>query len=220
MTDQRALLNRLPRSCIRNQSQENLLKRTKIVLALPSYNRQRLSGIRRGWCPSQSQRTKRVIRSDSGVTHRLSLSARVVSAVDSQVKTKRQGKKRLWRLQNRRAHGFQSVPKSRPWWAESNESCEPAQHALPLAFMQTAQISRNLNIIRVIYRCVRPTEAMPCPVSWAVAPNAGYAADPASCVDADSQAAGRLQFYRQAIFRGRCRRAYPPWFGGRPTNGP
>jgi len=40
-----------PRSCIRNQSRENLLKRTKIVLALPSYHRQRLSGIRRGWCP-------------------------------------------------------------------------------------------------------------------------------------------------------------------------
>jgi hypothetical protein len=33
-----------------------LLKRTKIVLALPSYNRQRLSGIRRGWCPFQSRK--------------------------------------------------------------------------------------------------------------------------------------------------------------------
>jgi hypothetical protein len=31
-----------------------------------------------------------VIRSDSGVAHRLSLSARVLSAGDSQVKTKRQ----------------------------------------------------------------------------------------------------------------------------------
>src|SRR6185369_11505203 len=40
-----------PRSCIRVRSQEDVLKRTKIVLALPSYNRQRLSGIRRGWCP-------------------------------------------------------------------------------------------------------------------------------------------------------------------------
>ncbi len=42
-----------------------------------------------------------MIRSDAGLAHRLSLSARVVSAVDSQVKAKRQGWKRLWRLQNR-----------------------------------------------------------------------------------------------------------------------
>src|SRR5258707_9770270 len=47
-----------PRSCIRNQSRENLLKRTKIVLALPDFDRQRLSGIRRGWCPSRSSKTK------------------------------------------------------------------------------------------------------------------------------------------------------------------
>src|SRR3954468_5616985 len=43
--------NRRSRSCIRIRSQEDTLWRTKIVLALPSYNRQRLSGIRRGWCP-------------------------------------------------------------------------------------------------------------------------------------------------------------------------
>jgi hypothetical protein len=54
-----------------------------------------------------------VIRSDSGVAHRLSLSARVLSAVDSQVKAKRQRKKRLWRLQNRCAHEFQGMSKSR-----------------------------------------------------------------------------------------------------------
>jgi hypothetical protein len=42
-----------------------------------------------------------VIRSDSGVTHRLSLSARVVSAVDRQVKAKRQDKKLLRYLRNR-----------------------------------------------------------------------------------------------------------------------
>jgi hypothetical protein len=53
LTDQLMLFSRTPRSCIRNETQENLLKSTKIVLALPSYNRQRLSGIRRGWCPSQ-----------------------------------------------------------------------------------------------------------------------------------------------------------------------
>ena len=92
MTDQRKLSGRVPRSCIRNQSQEDLLKRTKIVLALPSYIRQRLSGIRRGWCPfrSEKQGFEWVVRSDSGVAHRLSLSARVVSAVDRQVKAKRQ----------------------------------------------------------------------------------------------------------------------------------
>ena len=103
MTDQRVLFSRTPRSCIRNRSQENLLERTKIVLALPSYNRQRLSGIRRGWCPSQlKQELKRVARSDSGVAHRLSLSARVVSALYGQVKAKRQGRKRLWRMRNPR----------------------------------------------------------------------------------------------------------------------
>jgi hypothetical protein len=72
---------------------------------LPSYHRQRLSGIRRGWCPSHflrkiAQGIERVIRSDSGVAHRLSSSARVLSAADSQVKMKRQRKKRLCRLQN------------------------------------------------------------------------------------------------------------------------
>ena len=91
-----------PRSCIRNQSRENLLKRTKIVLAVPSYHRQRLSGIRRGWCPSRSLRNRegseRVIRSDSGVAHRLSLSARVLSAVDSQVKAKRRRQKHFCQL--------------------------------------------------------------------------------------------------------------------------
>ena len=100
MIDQLALFNRLPRSCVRNQSRENLLKRTKIVLAVPSYHRQRLSGIRRGWCPPRSRRMKGVIRSDSGVAHRLSLSARVLSAAGSQVKAKRQSKKRLRHLQN------------------------------------------------------------------------------------------------------------------------
>ena len=122
MTDQLAPNGLLPRSCIRNQSRENLLKRTKIVLALPSYNRQRLSGIRRGWCPSRSQEktgTERVIRSDSGVTHRLSLSARVVSAVDRQVKAKRQGEKRLWRLQNRHSAGTRKIRRSQAAFGKS-----------------------------------------------------------------------------------------------------
>ena len=52
-TGQHTLSGPAPRSCIRNRSRENLLKRTKIALALPSYDRQRLSGIRRGWCPSR-----------------------------------------------------------------------------------------------------------------------------------------------------------------------
>jgi hypothetical protein len=43
-----------------------------------------------------------VIRSDVSEAHRLSLSARVLSALDGQVKAKRQPKKRLCRLRNRR----------------------------------------------------------------------------------------------------------------------
>jgi len=116
------LINRLPRSCIRNQSQENLLERTKIVLAVPSYHRQRLSGIRRGWCPSRSRGMKRVIRSDSGVAHRLSSSARVLSAADSQVKAKRQRKKRLCHMHNRRAREVQPMTES-PLWRVRGESC-------------------------------------------------------------------------------------------------
>jgi hypothetical protein len=70
-----------------------------------------LSSIRRGWCPSRSKKgLKRVIRSDAGVAHRLSLSARVVSTVDSQVKVKRQGWKRLWRLQNRPLPATRKAP--------------------------------------------------------------------------------------------------------------
>ena len=97
------------RSCIRVRSQEDVLKRTKIVLALPSYDRQRLSVIRRGWCPSRFQKNileiERVIRSDVSEAHRLSLNARVLSAQHGQVKAKRLGPKRLCRLRNRSAAG-------------------------------------------------------------------------------------------------------------------
>src|SRR5690242_13557908 len=63
--DQRNTAARAPRSCIRIRSQENELKRPKVALALPSYDRQRLSGIRRGWCPFfDPSRIKRVARSD------------------------------------------------------------------------------------------------------------------------------------------------------------
>src|SRR5712671_5483523 len=72
-----------PKSISRELPQE-----TTIVLALPSYHRQRLSGIRRGWCPYRSRKTERVVRSDSGDAHRLSLSARVLSTMISQVKAK------------------------------------------------------------------------------------------------------------------------------------
>jgi len=69
--------------------------KTKIVTALPSYIRQRLSDIRRGWCPSRTLKIKgrvRVVRSDASEAHRLSLSARVLSARDGQVKAKQQVK--------------------------------------------------------------------------------------------------------------------------------
>jgi hypothetical protein len=49
-----------------------------------------------------------VIRSDVGDAHRLSLSARVVSAVDRQVKAKPQGKKRLCHGRNRRNRDFET----------------------------------------------------------------------------------------------------------------
>ena len=68
---------------------------------------------------------KGVIRSDSGVAHRLSLSARVLSAGDSQVKAKRRRKKRLCRLRNRRAPKFPGVPKAQLWRAKSDNSWTP-----------------------------------------------------------------------------------------------
>ena len=60
------------------------------------------------------QEIERVVRSDSGVAHRLSLSARVVSAGDSQVKAKRQGQKRLWRLQNRHSAASRKGHRKQP----------------------------------------------------------------------------------------------------------
>ena len=148
MTGQRKLPSRLPRSCIRNQSQEDLLKRTKIVLALPSNNRQRLSGIRRGWCPSQSQGIERVIRSDSGVAHRLSLSARVVSAADRQVKAKRQGKKRLWHLRNRPAQEFPGTPKARLWSAIPDNDPDAETTLVSAALITTGHLAAGLSIPR------------------------------------------------------------------------
>jgi hypothetical protein len=71
-----------PKSISRELAQE-----TTIVLALPDFDRQRLSGIRRGWC-RPGHETGRVIRSDSGDAHRLSLSARVLSTTIAQVKAK------------------------------------------------------------------------------------------------------------------------------------
>jgi hypothetical protein len=102
-TGQRSLSGLKPRSCIRVRSQEDVLKRTKIVLALPSYMRQRLSSIRRGWCPSRPRNNEaiRVFRSDAGVAHRLSLSGRLLYTAIGRVKPKRHCKtaqERLLRL--------------------------------------------------------------------------------------------------------------------------
>jgi hypothetical protein len=49
-----------------------------------------------------------VARSDVGVTHRLSLSARVVSTVDRQVKVKAQAKKPFYHGRNRRNRNFET----------------------------------------------------------------------------------------------------------------
>jgi hypothetical protein len=115
-----------PRSCIRNQSlkislkSKLSLKRQNIVLALPSYNRQRLSVIGRGWCPSRSledcrlkQKTwsERVIRSDVGEAHRLSLSARVLSAPCMQVKAKTTAAEALLTCFEKPLRDFQSIAK-------------------------------------------------------------------------------------------------------------
>ena len=99
-TGQRSLFGPAPRSCIRVHSQENKLKRTKIALALPSYDRQRLSGIRRGWCPSRSKKT------GLGVPFRrwrcsppvVKCAGCISGAESSQGETAR--KKRPWRLWN------------------------------------------------------------------------------------------------------------------------
>ena len=72
-----------------------------------------------------------MIRSDSGVTHRLSLSARVVSAVDSQVKTKRQGEKRLRRLQNRTPQRLAKFVGAKLRLAKA-----PPNHILPGYYME------------------------------------------------------------------------------------
>jgi hypothetical protein len=62
--------------------------KTEIDTAVTSYIRQRLSDIRRGWCPFRTSKreAERVIRSDASEAHRLSLSGRVLSARTSQVK--------------------------------------------------------------------------------------------------------------------------------------
>jgi hypothetical protein len=75
-----------------DQFRGNLPTKTEIVTALPSYIGQRLSDIRRGWCPSRSPQrgAERVVRSDASEAHRLSLSARFLSARDRQVKAKQQ----------------------------------------------------------------------------------------------------------------------------------
>ena len=77
-----------PKSISRGLDQMIWLKRRTIALALPSLGQQRLSDMRRGWCPFPSNVMDRVIRSDAGVAHRLPLSARVVSTASRQVKAK------------------------------------------------------------------------------------------------------------------------------------
>jgi hypothetical protein len=57
---------------------------------------------------------ERVVRSDSGVAHRLSSSARVLSAGDAQVKAKWRRPKRFWRLRNRRYTGVGAALEIRP----------------------------------------------------------------------------------------------------------
>ena len=85
-----------------DQSRGNLPTKTKIVLALPSYNRQRLSVIRRGWCPFRTlyPRDRR-----GGPFRRRRSSPPVVECAVSigggrPSQAKQQQKKRLCRLRN------------------------------------------------------------------------------------------------------------------------
>ena len=220
MTDQPVLLSRLPRSCIRYQSQENLLERTKIVLAVPSYHRQRLSGIRRGWCPFQSRKTKRVIRSDAGVTHRLSLSARVVSAVDRQVKAKRQGEKRLRHRRIRHARRISAQAHATTLARSRLRILRSFPKPCPACPWRVGPNQLNVNITRVIYDRYGTMEALPGSVSSAPGPKAGGGAGRASSVGTGSRAAGRLPAGRRAIFPGQDRPAGRPWSGARPRAAP
>ena len=99
-----------------------------------------------------------MIRSDAGVAHRLSLSARVLSAVVSQVKAKRQRKKRLWRLHNWRARAFQPTPESR-LEADGCESLRGRTTLVPPARSHREPNRPNLNITRVIYGLQQPFRA-------------------------------------------------------------
>jgi len=96
-----------------------------------------------------------VIRSDSGVAHRLSSSARVLSAAGSQVKAKRQRKKRLWHMHNWRAREIQPTLESRLGEADGGESLYARTTHSPSCSVATGaksgQTRLNANITRVIY---------------------------------------------------------------------
>ena len=119
-TDQRSLFGLSPRSCIRFHSQEYVLKRTKIVLALPSYSRQRLSGIGRGWCPWRSRKEAlRVFRSDlwrsSPPVVKCAPFISATHASQGETATRTEARKVLSRLENWRvrdveAHSPDGVP--------------------------------------------------------------------------------------------------------------
>ena len=97
----------------------------------------------------------RVIRSDSGVAHRLSSSARVLSAADSQVKAKRQRKKRLWHLHNWRAREFQGSPES-PLEVGSRRISSRPRESLSGSPAARGQNRLNVNITRVLLTARAP----------------------------------------------------------------
>jgi len=91
-----------------------------------------------------------VIRSDVGVTHRLSSSAQVVSAVDRQVKTKRQGKKRLRHWGIRHAREVWRMPKSRASTVVTANLVSVPSAPSAAAFGEMVPNQLNVNITRII----------------------------------------------------------------------
>lgn len=180
-----------------------LLKRTKIALALPSYDRQRLSGIRRGWCP---------LRPKTGLGapfRRWRCSPPVVKCapcirptLSSQGET--EARKRLWRLQNLglRQHCCKAAGATK-----SKPSQLLKASSFPVAG-RCALLDR-LGVGSGYQDTLKPPSLAH---SKATGGTVACLADRAG---ADSRPAAGLRFGSRAIFRGRYRPAHPPWHGVR-----
>ena len=157
-----------------------------------------------------------MIRSDSGVAHRLSSSARVLSAVVGQVKAKRQRKKRLWHMHNWRAREFQPALESRL----SRQMAANLRAARTTPGLPRLQRDWNKMPKRQYYPDKIVRRAMRRPVSSGEALIATAGTRPASCAGADRRAAGQLRFGSRPIFSRRYRSADRPSVAARPIIAP